>query len=70
VGGAEDEDSSGDLMQLPFPEAKTRVVERFEVNYLKYVLQQYGNVSAAARAAGLDRSNFRRLLRRHEITAN
>jgi DNA-binding NtrC family response regulator len=58
----------GDLLaHLPFAEAKAVAVERFERSYLRRLLDQNGSVAAAARAAGLDRANFRRLLRRHGL---
>ena len=42
----------------------------FEKEYLTGVLEKYqGNVTAAARESGVDRSNFLRLLRRHQIDA-
>jgi len=48
----------------PLTEAK----EAFLREYLEHVLEQAnGNVAAAARLAGVDRSNFRRLVKKHEI---
>jgi two-component system response regulator HydG len=48
----------------PLSEARTAFEKRYVENVLK---KTQGNLSAAARLAGLDRSNFRRLLRRLEI---
>jgi DNA-binding NtrC family response regulator len=48
---------------LPFAEAK----HEFERNYIQHVLRHTQGAAEAARAAGLDRSNFRRLLRRFDI---
>jgi DNA-binding NtrC family response regulator len=56
-----------DLSELPFAEAKNRAIRRFEQRYLNQLLQRYPSISAAARAAGLDRSNFKRLLKRHAL---
>jgi two-component system response regulator HydG len=51
-------------LDLSFGEARLR----FERDYLERVLDQCGgNVSQAARRAGMDRSNFRRLLDRHGV---
>jgi two-component system response regulator GlrR len=43
-------------------------VAEFERAYVESVLvQSAGNLAEAARLAGLDKSNFRRLARRHAI---
>jgi transcriptional regulator with GAF, ATPase, and Fis domain len=53
---------------LPFKTAKQRLVERFERPYLERLLTATnGNVSAAARQAGLDRVHLLKLLRRHGL---
>jgi len=53
---------------LPFKQAKQRLIERFERPYLEQLLAQSGgNVSAAARQAGLDRVHLLKLLRRHGL---
>ncbi len=50
---------------LPYPDAKKRVLADFDVAYVREALRRAsGNVSEAARLSGLDRSNFRRVLRR------
>jgi DNA-binding NtrC family response regulator len=49
---------------------KKKWSEAFEKEYLTSVLERHhGNVTAAAREAAVDRSNFLRLLRRHHIDA-
>jgi two-component system response regulator HydG len=49
---------------LPYAEAKKRTVEAFERRYLRAKLKEAsGNISRAADAAGMDRSNFKRLCR-------
>jgi DNA-binding NtrC family response regulator len=51
--------------ELPFRDAKARAMASFEAAYFREVLGRAdGNVSEAARKAGLDRSNFRRAARR------
>lgn len=49
---------------------KKKWSEAFEKEYLTGVLEKTkGNVTAASKEAGVDRSNFLRLLRRHQIDA-
>jgi two-component system response regulator HydG len=56
---------AGPLMDLPYKEAKDRAVHAFDSSYFTSLLQRAGgNVSEAARQAGLDRSNFRRAAKR------
>jgi len=53
---------------LPLSEAKRQVNATFERGYLMKVLERArGSVSEAARLAGIDRTNLRRLLKRYEI---
>jgi two-component system response regulator HydG len=61
----------GDDEQLPpLTEAKRRASAVFEKNYLTMAMERAkGSISEAARLAGLDRTNFRRLLQRHGIDA-
>jgi two-component system response regulator HydG len=69
-GGAEIRPLLGDfghLVELPYALAKKHAVDVFERAYLEAVLKRAGgNVSEAARQAGLDRSNFRRVLKKAE----
>lgn len=52
----------------PLNEAKRRSAAEFERCYLSGVMARAkGSVSAGARIAGLDRTNFRRLLQRYGI---
>jgi two-component system response regulator HydG len=54
----------------PLTEAKRRASSAFEKAYLMKAMERAkGSVSEAARLAGLDRTNFRRLLQRHGIDA-
>jgi DNA-binding NtrC family response regulator len=54
----------------PLTEAKRRASAMFERAYLVKAMERAkGSVSEAARLAGLDRTNFRRLLQRHGIDA-
>lgn len=60
-------DASG-ITTTPLTEAKRRSATEFERCYLSSVMAQAGgSVSEAARIAGLDRTNFRRLLHRYGV---
>lgn len=57
-----------DLSHLPFSAAKDLAVQAFEKRYLTQLMARTsGNISAASREAGLDRSNFRRVLKKHDF---
>ncbi len=65
-GGSEVEVAS--LAHLPYAEAKRLAMRAFERRYLSSLLERHeNNISSAARAAGVDRSNFRRLLKQYEV---
>jgi len=52
-------------LDLPYRDAKDQALTAFEHAYFSaLLLQTGGNVSEAARKAGLDRSNFRRAVKR------
>jgi two-component system, NtrC family, response regulator HydG len=56
---------------LDYNLAKRRAVSEFERAYFKNLMElTQGNISRAARLAGLDRSNFRRILRRAQPDAH
>jgi DNA-binding NtrC family response regulator len=53
------------LADLPFAEAKRAAMTQFEEAYVTEVMRRSdGNLSEAARQAGVDRSNFKRILRK------
>jgi DNA-binding NtrC family response regulator len=74
-GGSADGHTGSDglaigLGDLPYRDAKQRAIATFELAYFSSVLQRAGgNVSEAARQAGLDRSNFRRAARRAGVSS-
>jgi DNA-binding NtrC family response regulator len=67
AGGSEALVPSGYLND-PFHTAKDRLVAHFEKEYLAHLtLRAAGNLSRAARLAGVDRTTLYRLLEKHEI---
>ena len=66
--GQEHLEAVSDWTQIPLTEAKRLAAAAFERNYLARAMASAGNsVTDAARLAGVDRSNFRRLLQRHGL---
>lgn len=56
------------LHHLPYQQAKMQLLEQFNSTYLTNALQRSGgNITAAARACGMERQAFQRLLRRYPI---
>lgn len=70
--GAEETDEADagrddDLLDGSYAVAKDRVVSSFDQAYVERLLKRVsGNVSEAARLSGMDRSNFRRLMKKVE----
>ena len=61
---APDKVASPPVATVPYADAR----REFELNYFKTLLEEHrGNVASVARASGLDPSNVRRVLRRHEL---
>lgn len=53
---------------LPYKEARAQMIEAFEREYVRGLLERHeGNVSKAARAAGIDRVYLHRLLRKYDL---
>lgn len=56
-------------LSASFKEAKQQFVDAFDRQYLRLILHRHkGNISAAARAAGMDRMTIYKLLRRLNMT--
>lgn len=61
--------SSGVDVSIPFKDAKSRLIEAFEKAYWEQLLETTnGNVSAAARVAGVHRKSVEYILKKHEIS--
>lgn len=60
------EDSA--VKELSYKDAKARIMEKFEREYIAMMLSKNnGNISAASRDSGLDRKNFWQLLKKYGI---
>ncbi|NKB67535.1 MAG: response regulator [Candidatus Latescibacteria bacterium] len=58
-------------LDLPFKEAKERLITDFERRYIQETLQKYrGNVSRSAAHIGIDRRSLHRLLAKYELVAS
>ena len=78
TGTARDRPSTASLLELtdgsnpsdlPFKDAKDKLIEAFERQYLLDLIERHdGNVSRAARAAGMDRKSITRLMKKHSIS--
>jgi len=59
------------LSRYPYQEAKERAIASFNYSYITNLLRQTnGNLSLAAEKAGMDRSNFRKVLKKYGIKAD
>jgi transcriptional regulator of acetoin/glycerol metabolism len=55
-------------MDLPLQQARERWLDVLEGAYLREQLARHGgNISAAAKAADIDRKTFHRLVNKHQI---
>jgi len=69
-GSGENPSSSEDSLSdsLPLREARDNILDAFERQYLSDLLAScQGNVSEAARLAGVDRKTITRMLKRHGL---
>jgi DNA-binding NtrC family response regulator len=66
--GALPADARLDAGSLPLKDAKEQWMSVLEASYLRQLLERHhGNISAAAKAAGVDRKTFHRLATKHGI---
>ncbi|MFO1518459.1 MAG: sigma-54 dependent transcriptional regulator [bacterium] len=57
-----------DLSQFSYKDAKKKALDIFHRNYLHHLLgEAQGNITVASSKAGLDRSNFKKIIRKYDI---
>ncbi|MCE9624686.1 MAG: hypothetical protein K8R69_04400, partial [Deltaproteobacteria bacterium] len=57
-----------DLSRFSYKEAKLKALCSFNKSYLHHLLKQTdGNISLASDRAGMDRSNFKKIIRKYEV---
>ena len=62
------DDARLEATSLPLKDAKEQWMGVLEASYLRQLLERHaGNISAAAKAAGIDRKTFHRLASKHGI---
>lgn len=63
-----EEKSDKDFMDLPYQDAKEKALNLFNRAYISHLLRQAGgNISLASGRAGMDRSNFKKIIRRCDL---
>ena len=61
-------DREGDLSKLDYKEAKKRALNIFNRSYIINLLEKTGgNITAASEKAGMDRSNFKKIIRKYRV---
>jgi DNA-binding NtrC family response regulator len=69
LGDDEEFAFQGSLFEQPYHDARERIIAEFEQRYLSEVIQRAdGNMSKAARVAGVDRTTLYRLMQKHLLT--
>lgn len=63
-----EETGTKDLTQYPYQDAKDKALHSFNRTYICSLLKQTeGNISTASERAGMDRSNFKKIIRKYNI---
>jgi DNA-binding NtrC family response regulator len=66
--GLSNDSEPASALGLPLQEARERWLKTLETSYLRDLLERHGgNVSAAAKAAGIDRKTFHRLVTKYQL---
>jgi len=62
------EQDDSDLSRFSYREAKLKAISLFNKSYIRHLLKETGgNISMASTRAGLDRSNFKKIIKKYDI---
>jgi len=62
------EKPSNETLNMNYKDAKDKILEKFEIDYLTYHLKKHaGNISRTAEACGIDRRTIHRLVKQYNI---
>jgi len=62
------EQDDPDLSRFSYREAKSKAISLFNKSYIRHLLKETkGNISIASTRAGLDRSNFKKIIKKYDI---
>ena len=65
---SEESDADSSLLSPPYKEAKEKLLEKFEIEYLTHHLKKNnGNITKTAEVCGLDRRSIHRLINKYNI---
>jgi len=65
------EDTISALCNLEYKEARKQILEKFNVEYISRLLRDSkGNISLAAKKAGIERQSLQHLMRKYRVNAN
>ncbi len=66
----DEDDGLAEWMHMSYKQAKDKALTDFNVKYIGGLLQMtQGNISLASQRAGMDRNNFKKIIKRYDINA-
>lgn len=68
ISSNQHENLSNEALNMNYKDAKDRILEKFEIDYLTHHLKKHaGNISRTAEACGIDRRTIHRLVKQYNI---
>jgi DNA-binding NtrC family response regulator len=66
--GSTQQEQTGSIARTPYSDARKQMVDEFGKHYLEDLLKSTeGNLSEASRRSQIDRSNLRRMMKKHHL---